>query len=90
MAVGGSVAKIGEKQILRGLKEFSGNMDWISERQEILRKKFADKYIAVIGRQVIDSDSDLETLLQKLKEKGRNPSEMPIEFISREPQRLIL
>lgn len=83
-----AVAK--EKKILQGLREFSKDVDWISEKQATLRKEFAGKYIAVIGCQVIDSDPELEILLQKLKAKGRNPSEIPIEFISSEPQRLIL
>lgn len=81
---------MGKEEILQQLDEFSEDMDWISETQKKLRKKFADKYIAVMNSQVIESDSDLDTLLQKLKEAGRNPSSIPIEFISREPQRLIL
>jgi len=79
-----------KEQILQELGRFNEDMDWISETQKKLRKKFADKYIAVMNSRVIDSDSELETLLQKLKETGRNPSRIPIEFISGEPQRLIL
>lgn len=88
MAVG--TIKKDERQILKELRGFSEDTDWISEKQTMLRKKFADKYIAVVGRQVIDSDSELETLLRKLQKEGRNPSEIPIEFISKEPLRLIL
>lgn len=79
-----------KEEILQGLEEFSEDMDWISETQKKLRKKFANKYIAVMNGQLIESDSDLDTLLQKLRETGRNPSRIPIEFISREPERLIL
>ena len=86
----GKMAVTKEEEILRGLKEFGKDVDWISEKQATLRREFASKYIAVVGCQVIDSDPELETLLQKLKAKGRNPSEIPIEFISAEPQRLIL
>lgn len=88
MAVG--AIKKDKRQILKELRVFSEDTDWISEKQTMLRKKFADKYIAVVGRQVIDSDSELETLLRKLQKEGRNPSEIPIEFISKEPLRLIL
>lgn len=88
MAVG--TIKKDKRQILKELRVFSEGTDWISEKQTMLRKKFADKYIAVVGRQVIDSDSELETLLRKLQKEGRNPSEIPIEFISKEPLRLIL
>jgi len=78
------------EQILRGIVDFSRNMDWISENQEKLRKKYPNKYIAVVNLKVIDSDSDLQILIRKLKEKGKSPSEIPIEFIAEKPTRLIL
>ena len=79
-----------EEQILKGIEDFNRDMDWISENQERLRKKYANKYIAVMKRKVIDSASDLQILIQKLKEKGISPSEIPIEYISETPTRLIL
>jgi len=68
MSVG--TIKKDKRQILKELRGFSEDTDWISEKQTMLRKKFADKYIAVVGRQVIDSDSELEALLRKLQKKG--------------------
>lgn len=79
-----------EADIQKGLREFSQDTNWISKGEEKLRKKFPNKYIAVMKRKVIDSDSDLQNLIQRLKENGKNPSEIPIEFISKEPTRLIL
>ncbi len=90
MAIKTSRKREREEKVLMALRRFSDDIDWISESQETLRKKFANKYIAVIDGKVINSSVELETLLQKLKEEGRNPSEIPIEFISRKPQRLIL
>jgi len=84
------MAAVKEKEILLRLEKFSEDVDWISKKQAMLRKKFAGKYIAVAGYRVIDSDSDLETLLKKLKEKGEDPGQIAIEFISPEPPRLIL
>jgi len=89
------MAKVGLKEmsneeILKGLKEFGRDVYWISEKQEELRKKFPGKYIAVINRNVVDSDPVLQILLQRLREGGKNPGEIPVEFISREPARLIL
>ena len=77
-------------QVLEGLKDFRRDMDWIYENQDQLRKKHPDKYVAVMNQKVIDFDSDLKTLIYRLKEKGKNPSEIPIEYISQEPIRLIL
>lgn len=84
------MAAVKEKEISLSLRKFSNDMDWISKRQAMLRKKFAGKYIAVAGSKVIDSDPELETLLKRLKEKGQDPSQIPIEFISPDPPRLIL
>jgi hypothetical protein len=79
-----------EKRILLGLGKFSEDVDWISKKQKALRKKFAGKYIAVNGYRVIDSDLNLEALLNKLRKQGEDPSQIPVEFISSEPPRLIL
>jgi len=84
------MAAVKDKEILLRLERFSKDMDWISEKQAMLRKKFAGKYIAVAGHEVIDSDPNFETLLRKLKERGVDPGRIAIEFISREPPRLIL
>lgn len=80
----------GTKEILEGLKEFSRDASWISAEQETLRKKFASQYIAVIKHKVIDSDPNLQNLLRKLRENGKDPGDIPVEFISKEPVRLIL
>ena len=84
------MAAVKEKEILLRLKKFSEDVDWISKKQAMLRKKFAGKYVAVAGCQVIDSDPELDTLLRKLKERGEDPGQIAIEFISLEPPRLIL
>lgn len=89
------MAKVGLKmmrneEILKGLKEFGRDVYWLSENQEKLRKKFHGKYVAVINCEVVDSDPNLQILLQRLREGGKNPGEIPVEFISREPARLIL
>jgi len=82
--------KMHDEEILKGLKEFGQDVYWVSENQEELRKKFPGKYIAVINCEVVDSDPNLQVLLQRLREGGKNPGEIPVEFISREPARLIL
>ena len=79
-----------ETKILTELKEFCKNIDWLDERLEKLRKEYPNQYVAVKNFTVADYDSNLQNLLRRLKEKGLNPSEIPIEFISKEPLRLIL
>ncbi|MGQ9628639.1 MAG: DUF5678 domain-containing protein [Anaerolineae bacterium] len=84
------MAEVKEKEILLSLERFSEDVDWVSKKQATLRKKLAGKYVAVARSRVIDSDSKLETLLERLKEKAEDPGQIVIEFISPEPPRLIL
>jgi hypothetical protein len=79
-----------EKEILLNLERFGEDVDWISRRQKMLRKKFSDRYIAVVGNRVIASDVKLDALLKKLKKEGEDPSQLAIEYVSAEPPRLIL
>jgi len=84
------MAAVKEKEILLRLERFGEDVDWVSKKQASLRRKFAGKYVAVASYRVIDSDSKLEALLKRLKEKGEDPGQIVIEFISAEPPRLIL
>jgi hypothetical protein len=77
-------------EILKGLQEFSADMDWIDAELERLRKEYPNKYIAVHNRRVIEADSDLQSLIRKLREKNLNPGDIPVEFIAEKPQSLIL
>jgi len=75
---------------LEGLREFVSDMDWIDAKLDQLRKEYPNKYIAVSNRRIVASDSNLQSLLQKLKGKNLNPGEIPVEFIAKDPPRLIL
>ena len=85
--------KINEKmatEMLKGLKEFSSDMDWMDAKLDRLRKEYPNKYIAVNNRKIVGSDPNLQNLLRKLKRKKLNPGEIPVEFIAEKPPRLIL
>ena len=77
-------------KLMEELVEFNRDMDWISHNQEKIRRKHPNKYVAVMKRRIIDVDSELRTLIRRLREKGIDPGEIAIEFISEEPTRLIL
>lgn len=77
------------KKILGGLEKFYEDWMFINNMLKELREEHPNKFIAVKSKKIIDSDSNLESLLKRLKEKGLNPSEIPIEFISKEPELLI-
>lgn len=82
--------KLKSAQILKNLHNFNKDSDWISDNLDELRKEYADQYIAVRDSKVIDHDAELHKLLQRLREKNIDPGEIPVDFISKEPKRLII
>lgn len=46
--------------------------------------------MAIYGKKVLDSDMDLSMLLERLRHKGFQPSQLLIQFISKEPVEAIL
>jgi hypothetical protein len=88
-----AVKELGEKttmELLKGLNEFSSDMDWLDSQLDQLRKKYPNKYVAVKDHKVVGASSDLQDLIQNLKKKKLSPNEIPVEFISKVPPRLIL
>ncbi|MEM2173229.1 MAG: hypothetical protein QXS66_08360 [Thermoproteota archaeon] len=46
--------------------------------------------MVVYGKKVLDSDTDLSVLLERLKHKGFKPSQLLVQFVSKEPVEAIL
>ena len=69
-------AKTPASVTLARMREFSANHDWFIEHQPDLLSGYDSKYVAISGERVIDSDSDLEPLAARLKER-REEGEVP-------------
>jgi hypothetical protein len=73
-------------RVLKELREFTADHDWISENREDLLQKYKGQWIAVRKRRVIASDPDFDKLLSQLKD----PPHTCVEFITNEPLEMIL
>ncbi len=81
-----------EMGVTRGSKVAAPNpdMDWIVRNYNKLCSEYPDKWIAVKDKKVVDSDSDLEPLLQKLGEKHGTAVGFATEFMIAKPRNMII
>jgi len=72
------------------LDAFEIDSKWMANNFKIMQKKFANKFVAVLNRKVIDFDEDADELMERLRDK-LSEDELDItlvEFIP--PKNLIL
>lgn len=70
----------------RQLRTFEEDHVWINSHLELLLSQYPEQWIAVERGRVIASDPDLMSLRAKLAD----PAHTCIEFITREPLKMIL
>lgn len=66
------------------------DMNWIVRNYDWLRGDYPDKWVAVKDKKIVDSDSDLEPLLRRLKEKRGTAIGYATEFVATKPRNIIL
>lgn len=72
------------------LREFGEDYEWFLKSRGRLLSKYANKWIAINKKKVLDFDDELTSLLKRLRNKGFKPEQLLIEFLSREPLEAIL
>jgi hypothetical protein len=72
------------------LEEFSEDYRWFLKNRNELLTKYANKWIAIHKKKILDSDNELTPLIKRLRTKGLKPEQLLIEFLSREPLEAIL
>jgi len=75
---------------LKILKEFQKDTQWLIENYQKLKKEFVDRFVAIKNGKVIESDENLDKLIEKLQKKGEDASKTVIEFIPPEDMIIIL
>ncbi|MEM3713316.1 MAG: DUF5678 domain-containing protein [Thermoproteota archaeon] len=78
------------EELVIALKDFEEDFQWFLKNREKLLYEYRDKWVVVYGKKVLDSDTDLSVLLERLKHKGFQPSQLLIQFVSKEPVEAIL
>jgi hypothetical protein len=68
------------------LLAFESDHIWVNENRERLLKQYADQWIAVRNRQVIDSDPEFVALISRLADS----THICVEFITSESLEMVL
>jgi len=72
-----------EARIVQMLLSGQRDLNWFEGNLDSLKNKYDNKFIAFHDEKVIDSDSDLDTLMAKLKHKCIDTSNLFIRFVSK-------
>lgn len=71
------------QNIVQMLVSGKSDLEWFNSNLDSLISKFNNEFIAFKDKAVIDVDSDLNRLMQKLKEKDVDTSNIFIRFVSK-------
>lgn len=69
--------------ILQMLETGRDDLEWFNTNLVMLISKYNNKFIAFSNQNVLESDSNLDKLMLKLKKKGIDTSTVFIEFVSK-------
>jgi len=72
------------------LETLSEDSRWMLSRDSYLRKKYPDMFVAVREKRVVASSPDMDEIIKKLKEKSIDPKSVVIDYVSKEPVKLLL
>jgi hypothetical protein len=61
-----------ENEVSVAITRERANLEWINRSLPTLRKKFGDRFIAVMDRKVVDHDPDFEKLLARVPKDGKS------------------
>ena len=78
------------EDLIIALSDFNQDFQWFLRSREELLPKYQDKWVAIYGQKVLDSDENLTTLVKRLKAKGLQPEQLLIQFLPKEPIEAIL
>lgn len=85
------IQKKRENQVAQEMAEYERDLTWVIDNYDELVKDYADEYVAVLNRRVVEYASCIEDLVEKLR--CRDTEEMSrilVEFIYREHPNFVL
>ncbi|TET91924.1 MAG: hypothetical protein E3J35_00215 [Methanomassiliicoccales archaeon] len=73
----------------KGLEQFQNDKQWALLRVSYLRRKYPNKFIAVLKKRVVASSEKFDELLALLEKKDIDPGLVVVDYISEEPVKLL-
>jgi hypothetical protein len=78
------------EDISSALRDFNEDSEWFLHNRDGLLSRYEGKWIAIQGKEVLDSDEELAALVDRLKARGLQPEQALVQFLSKEPIEAIL
>ena len=77
---------IDRNTILDELRQKRANEDWLDRHRSELRRRFPNRFVAVLHGEVVGADEDFASLLARLRREypDTNPSVAAVDFLSEE------
>ncbi|NOZ81139.1 MAG: hypothetical protein GXP63_05695 [DPANN group archaeon] len=69
--------------LLSILKLRNEDLEWYNQELSNLKNEYHDEFIAINEKKIIDTDSRMEGIIRKLKQKKIDPASVIIKFISK-------
>ena len=82
----GVVTILNEKEIIKKLNETERDYKWFIKNEKELRKKYQNKFVAILNEKIIAFSDKVEDLIRELKKKKQ--ADAIIEFV--EPENVII
>jgi len=79
-----------EDKLLAKLNQLEEEYLWISANEEMLKREFLNKYIAVKGKEVVFYSDDFEALMKVLVASNQDIDSFAIKHITKKTSCLIL
>ena len=73
-----------EEELMKKLKEYTRDHNWIKDNYKTLYQEYGEKYIAVKNQQVVADGETIEELKAKLEPQG-DLTEYVIEYLTEKP-----
>ena len=65
------------------LLKSQNDLDWFGNNLSRFKQEYNNEFVAILNEEVVEHDSNIDRLLLKLKQKGFDPADLLIRFVSK-------
>ena len=74
---------MGDNQIVDMLVSGQQDLSWFDSHVGELKAKYNEKFVAFHNKEVLETDSDLNSLMEKLRKRNIDTASVLVRFVSR-------
>lgn len=77
-------------QDLQLIEKIENDSKWLQSHYDEIQEKYENEYIAIENGDVIANGNKISEIIKKLKQKGKNPALILVEFVPKKGVKIIL